>query len=1477
MKLTLPQQDVYFEQLLYPEDPIYNIGAKIAVHGTLDVDLLDSAYRALIEQHDAYRSVIVGKDQQAEIKFLDDHHAVLERVDFSDEPDANARANDYMNECFVRPFDLGAGTLLHTFVVVKVSDTLHYLFSMYHHIITDGWGTSLMFQRWVRNYNELKEFGSIQTEYPFTYSDFVVNDEEYQASEDFETDKAYWLDRFEELPQPLFEKLDPAGARNRSKRKVLMVNRAIYNQLEALAKEHRCSTFHVILAILFVYFSKKQNNHDFAIGLPVLNRGKSVFKKTVGLFMGVAALRMQLDLETTFVSLLQEIRQQLRQDYRHQRFPIGKLIQELKIFHEKDRLFNLSLSYEKQNYSDHFEGTQTTVVPMTHGAERVALAIYIREFDSEEDVKIDFDYHVNYFTDRSIQQVVRHFEQLMNEVLAAPDSQLSDLEYLTRTERTKLQGFNPAAQFLSADRTLLDYFTQQVEQQPDKIAVRDPLESYSYQRLDALSNLVARGIHEKFDQDSMVPVLMDRSANLIVTFLGVLKSGRAFIPLDPQFPSARLAFILEHSGAKTVVSTQAHTMGLRQDFDLLDVDALIYAETLAAEPMDLTEQSHAAYVIYTSGSTGLPKGVEIGHRSLLNFLLSMTETPGINSNDLLYSVTTQSFDISILEFFAPLLSGATVYVSDHATLSSPIHLLQDIELLKPTMVQGTPSFFQLLFNAGWTGISDLKVLCGGDLLSEALAGELLDTGAEVWNMYGPTETTIWSTIHKITNPREAAIIGKPIRNTRVYVLEDHRKLLPVGAIGTLYIAGDGLANGYLKNQQLTADKFIEDPFQEGTLMYDTGDLASWQSDGSLQFHGRSDNQVKVRGYRIELGEIETRMNEMEPIAEAVVVAHKPTGQDSLLVAYVIPEDTSLNVSQVIEQLAHQLPEYMIPQQILEVDAFPLTPNKKVDRKELSQRPLAFDSSEVRAAKPRNSMEARLAEFYQQVLELEQPPSVTDNFFALGGHSLKAVSLINLIEKEFGYVLPLRAVFEQVSVSQLAGYLNRQSSLRHRKIEVVPKQESYPLTAAQYPLWLGSQQQERSIAYNMCASYRVEGSLDEEQIHLGINQLIRRYEVLRTNFKEIDGSPRQVVRDPAELSFQVDHINVDHAEVRTAMEAYLHQEFNLGEDLLLRVGLITDASDAQYLVFVTHHIIMDGWSLEILMRELIRHFRGFGLEAFESLPDLPFQYKDYGAWMTAIAIQQKEKNIQFWEHYLEGYQWKTILPFDQAPSSNYPKGALYEFRWEPDLVSGIRELAQTNGTTLHSLLVSSLQTLLHLVTGEKDICIGTVNAGRNFVGADKQLGMFVKTLPVRSQNQDTSSFASLLTTTHKMLLQVDEHQDIPENILNALRLDILMVLQNPSSNYSKISLGPKLSLTSLPETIRYSRLPLLINFMETGAALSGTLSYAVPLYDGATIEWLMLKFELLLRVLLERPDITLEDINLDLEFEKEDTIDMSFNF
>ncbi|MFK7059254.1 amino acid adenylation domain-containing protein [Flavobacterium oreochromis] len=1466
MKLTLPQLDIYFEQLIYPEEAIYNIGAKISIEGILNFKVFENAYIELIKQHDAYRTYLKIESNQVDSIIVEEIRP-LEYIDFTEEIYEEESVLDFMQKEFKKPFDIENDKFLYRFVLIKVAENKHFLFSVYHHIITDGWGTSLMFTRLVKNYNEILELGEVTSEYPFTYQNFVEDDKKYFESPQFTTDKKYWVDKFSTLPESLFEKIDPANKTNISSREKLVLKRDTYNQLIDLAVKTKSSSFHIILSLLYTYFGKRYQKEFISIGLPVLNRSSTAFKKTVGLFMGVNPLVIEINQESTFAELVETTKIQLRQDYRYQRLPLGQLVKELGTFNEKERIFNMTLSYEKQDYSSHFQDTITKVVPLSHEAERVALALYIREFDANEDVEIDFDYHTNYFTESEIKKVVSHFQILLQNVLKNPDFKLKELEYISENERHQLvYDFNDTKVDYPKDKTIVELFEVQAAKTPDNVAVQDSLISFTYKELQFKSNAVATYLTSKFGLDKEpIGIIVNRSADLIVLLLGILKSGKSYIPIDPLLPKERIKYIIHQSNSRVLIIEDELLNDFKSTKESSDKVSLISKKEILEFEGNTSFNSNSikvedtAYIIYTSGSTGNPKGVEIRHKALCNFLVSIQKQLGIESQDTLFSVTTYSFDISILEFFVPLISGACVYVASKEVLGNIDALRETLTKVNPSIIQATPSFYQMLFNSDWEGNKKLKVLCGGDSLNESLAKQLLDSCQEVWNMYGPTETTIWSSCKKIEKPSDASNIGKPIANTQIYIVDANLNLLPSNTVGRIFIAGDGLAKGYYNNPDLTSERFIKNPFNQGTLMYEVGDLGKWNNEGEIEFLGRNDFQVKIRGFRIELGEIESKLQENKQIIQAVVDAKEINGQKYLVAYYTEKGESELDTTAVKSYLQERLPDYMVPNFFVKLMSIPLTPNGKVNRKAL---PEISEENIVKKAyiTPQTAIEAALVSIWQEILNIEEI-GITDNFFELGGHSLLAGKIVNEISKRLNKNLSLKYIFQNQTIQELAKSLEIVTA----ENIIIPKaslKAAYPITKDQESIWLATQMEDFSNAYNMYSIFTIKGIINYQSLENAINQVIEENEILRTNFIESQGEVLQSIHQ--KVDFKIDVHKIDKEELSKSITEFVSYEFNLNTDLLLKAAIFEVNDNEKYLVFLTHHIILDGISLELLLTKLISLYKT--KEVNTVIND--FQFKDYTEWV------RQEQNSKSFASFFNSKVTKTKALISNS-SLGYTKSKIKVF--DKEQYSNLKEISNTNKTSVFTVIVTAVNVVLSKILQQQEITLATIFSGRDHTDLESQIGMFVKTLPLQLNIDQESSLHQLFKICNDQLLLINENNNAPLQInLNQLT-DFMIVFQKGNKAMeNKINFGEFiLERNNVIKT--KSRFPIVFNFFENDT-LRCKIEYS-EVIEETYLQLILDKLEILIDLLGTSLSAEISSLDLTTIEEKKilDSVEIDFDF
>jgi len=780
----------------------------------------------------------------------------------------------------------------------------------------------------------------------------------------------------------------------------------------------------------------------------------------------------------------------------------------------------------------------------------------------------------------------------------------------------------------------------------------------------------------------------------------------------------------------------------------------------------------------------------------------------------------------------------------------------------------------MLYNVGWKGNTKLKILCGGDSLSNELAQKLYENSHELWNMYGPTETTIWSSCKKIGLPIEANNIGNPIHNTQIYILDKYLNLLPVGSIGGVYIGGDGLAQGYFKNKELTQNKFITNPFFPSQKIYSTGDIGKRKLNGEIEFLGRSDYQVKIRGYRIELEEVESVLNEIPEIKFSVVVAQKQEQQEALLIAYVVPEKEKINIEKVIEVLKIKLPNYMIPYTIIELESMPLTSNYKVDRKEILAKGVPVNKSK-KTKRKLTPLQKEIKKFYKAILK-KSNIDPNENFFSLGGHSLNAVKLINLINKKLKYQITLKDVFNYPTIKELSIFLETKSESEEIIIYPIKKQEFYDVTPSQYYIWLASQNEQKSIAYNMCSVYTIDGKLDKFLLKDVFVEIIDKYEILRTVFLSINGVLKQKINLTREIDFFIEEFFVPANKLEQSIYGFLNSVFKLDEDLLLKIALI-QSEENTYLVFKTHHIIADGWSLEILIGEIINRYKL--KRSKNTLKKLPFQFKDYAHWyINKQTTVYNNNNDTFWKSYMKGYKWKNSIEKDYNEKEENFDGNSVRAIFNTITSSQLIKYTKENNISEHSFIIGVLTILMHKLYNYNDICFGTVNSGRSSSLLEKQIGMFVKTLPFRVRIKGNEIIENILKRVHEDLLLIDKHQDIPVEIQNELRLDMLVVLENPTFSYDEIRINKTLIFKEYPTNIMHSRLPILLTVAIHNKNVEVKIDYNTSYYDITTVELLALRLENLMSKILKNNASNIQELTVFLKEEQQHrSIDINFDF
>ncbi len=1037
---SFAQQRLWFLDKLEPGQNAYNVPLAIRFRGKLQPDVLERSIQELIARHETLRTTLSEDENGNPVQIVTSRQNFsLPTVDLSTSP-ASLREDEARGKIIEQaraPFDLQHGPLFRASLLRLNADD-HILSFIFHHSIVDGWSMSILIREIASVYEALLLDRPVSLpELSLQYGDYATWHQDWLKGERVQTLLTYWKKQLEGAPAVLELPADltrPAMQSFAGGQESVLLPATLEQSLTELSRKQSATLFMTLLAAFDVLLSRYTGQEDIVVGSPISGRTRAELEGIVGLFVNTLVFRNNLSGNPTFRELLNRVRETTLQAQAHQELPFEKLVEELKPERDLSRNPVIQVFFSFDSVPKNDKNTMGDIALSSfRGAEGLTAKfdIALNAAVTREGMRLGFTYNVDLFHSSTIQRMLSQLTVLLQELATNPDRRLSDLPLLSAAERQQLLvAFNRTVQDYPGHACVHQLFEQQVQRTPHAVAATDNKDRWTYNELNQRANQIARMLRRQgVGPETRVGICLDRSLNMLAAVLGTLKAGAAYIPLDPSYPKDRILFVMQDSGMQVLLTQSSLAPNLPSNVGRIicvDTDKRAIASEESSNPATEVTPRNLAYMIYTSGSTGKPKGVQIEHRSVVNFLASMQREPGFKATDVLLAVTTLSFDIAGLELYLPLIAGAKVVIATREQAIDGTQLIRLMRQHKVTVMQATPATWRVLLDAGWQGDPTLKVLCGGEALPRSLAERLLPLCGELWNMYGPTETTIWSSVYRVTDFNwTAAPIGHPIANTQMYVLDKNAQPALIGVAGELFIGGDGVARGYWNRPELTAQKFIPDPFSQtpGDRLYCTGDLARYLPDGNLQYLSRIDNQVKVRGFRIELGEIESVLARHSSVQQVAVTVREDVPGDQRIVAYIVPSPgTQADPSALRSYLKTFLPDYMVPTAFVVLARLPLTPNGKVDRKALP----APEYSAVVGDRvpPRNDAERIIASVWEKVLGISEV-GVTDNFFEIGGHSLLAVRLMSEIQKTTGKVLPLASLFQGATVETLARLLQQE--------------------------------------------------------------------------------------------------------------------------------------------------------------------------------------------------------------------------------------------------------------------------------------------------------------------------------------------------------------------------------------------------------------------------------------------------------------------
>ncbi|PPA82420.1 non-ribosomal peptide synthetase [Brevibacillus laterosporus] len=1440
----------------------YNMPILLEIEGALDRENVRQTLKKLIERHESMRTSFHMIDETLLQKVHDDVAWEMEEMEASEE-EVYA-----LTKSFIRPFDLGQAPLFRA-GLIRVNSERHLLLLDMHHIISDGVSTSVLFQDFTQLYRG-RELPALRIQ----YKDFAVWQQGEAQLARLQEQEQYWLKQFSgsvpvlelptDFPRPAMQQFDGDVLD-------FELDQQVWQELHQLIVKEGCTAYMLLLAAYHVLLAKYSSQNDIVIGSPIAGRTNADLQSIIGMFVNTLAIRTQSEGTQTFREFLSTIKQLVLQAQSNADYPFEELVDKVNPSRDLSRqpLFDTIFVMQNMDITEvAIQGLSIITKDMEWKHSKFDLTWAAVE---KESLHFSVEYSTRLFKQETIERMAKHFAHLLNQVAKNPDLSLTDMELATDEEVYQLlEEFNNTEADYPSDKTIHQQFEQKVEENPDQIALLFKDREITYRQLNAKANQFARVLRKRGVQpDQAVGLITDRSIEMMIGILAILKAGGAYLPIDPTYPLERITYMLEDSQAQLLIVQEAAMIPEGYQGEVLLLAEECWMQEEASNLELINDAQDLAYVMYTSGSTGEPKGILTTHQNIIKTVINNGYIE-ITPRDCLLQLSNYAFDGSTFEIYGALLHGTTLVLAPKETVLNMNELARLIKKEQVTVSFMTTALFNTLVDLDITCFQSVrKVLFGGELASVKHVLKALDYLGEhrIINVYGPTESTVYATFYSVDHSmltKAAVPIGRPINNTKAYILNKDGQPQPIGVVGELCIGGEGLARGYLNRPELTAERFVDNPFLVGERMYRTGDMARFLPDGNIEYIGRMDEQVKIRGHRIELGEIEKSLLEYPPISEAVLVAKRDEQGHSYLCAYVVSKD-QWTVGQVRQHLLEALPEYMVPSYFVELEKLPLTSNGKVDKRALPEPDRVITNEYVAAV---NETEEKLVQFFQEILAVERV-GTQDTFFELGGHSLKAMMLVSRIHKELKIEVPLKEVFARQTVKELAAYIRQAEQSDYSEIQPAMEQEYYPVSNAQRRMYVVQQMRDvETTGYNMPFYFEMEGALEVEKLSLALKKLIERHESLRTSFHMVDDELMQKVH--AEVAWEMEMIHAVEEEVQQLTDSFM-RPFDLAKAPLFRAGLIQINPKRHLLMLDMHHIISDGVSMNVLFQDITQLYQGI------ELSPLKIQYKDFAVWQQGMAqVVRFQEQERYWLNQFSG-----DLPILEMVT-DYPRPAIQQFdgdSWsfeiDAKVLESIKQLSAEQGTTLYMTLLAIYQILLSKYTRQDDIIVGTPIAGRPHADTESIVGMFVNTLALRSQPKEEQSFLSYLSEVKENVLQAYANADYPfEELVEKLHLqrdmsrhplfDTMFVLQNMDMSDINIS-GLKLHSRDLNwKNAKFDMTWMIAE--QTNLYIS--VEYSTNLFKRETIQRLEKHFTYLVEQVAKHPDFLLKDFELTTDEEKQ---------
>ncbi len=1495
--LSPMQQGMLFHTLMDAEGGAYFEQTTFKIRGNFKEEVFLQAVEKIIQRHGILRTGFVYKKLEQQLQVV--HKSVELPVQKFDWRDLSTEEREEKFKAFLiqdkkTGFNLSKAPLIRV-TIIRFSDDIWQAVWSNHHLLLDGWSLPLLLKELFLFYEALVNEKDIHLPPARQYRDYIL----WQQKQDMQKAQAFWQKLLQgfDSPTPLTVKNFnvPADAGNTYDKQTLPLSAGLTEKLQAIARKNQLTLNTLVQGVWAILLARYAGQDDVVFGATVSGRPPELegVESIPGLFINTLPIRVQLSDEETAIAMLKKIQSDAVAIREYEYSPLAEvqtwsdipgqtpLFESIVIFEN----YPVDQSMNQQKSSLEFFDVQSferTNYPITV----VAAA--------RDVLVLELAYEAKLFSPQIIEQMLAQMKGMLEHTAADPQIPLGTLPLLSPDEIKKMTvEWNQVKSDFPQDICVHQLLEQQVEKYPQATALQFGDEKMTYEAFNRNVNQMARYLDNKgVKTEDRVAIFLERSFDLIISLFAVMKAGSAYVPLDPTYPDDRINYILEDCGAECIITQNDLAARINQaglTIINLDTEKEAIAAEAADNPENRTDPQNLAYIIYTSGSTGKPKGTLLPHYGAINTGLALGRHFKVLHGKSILQFASIGFDASVAEILAALLNGATLHLVSRETILSESELPQLLREQKISTIILPPSVLSILDNRD---MPDLQVVGSA---GEACSAEVVarwSPGRDFVNGYGPTEVTVCGSLYHHdhrTDVRRSVPIGRPMENVKLYVLDEALRPQPVGVPGELHISGAGLARGYLNRPDLSAEKFIPDPFcgEAGARMYKTGDLVRYLPDGMLEFVGRIDFQIKIRGFRIELGEIESVLNAHPAIRDAVVIARQDNGESQILVGYYIAnEQQEIDPADLVDYLSGQLPDYMIPSAFIKMEAFPLTSSGKVNRRALPA-PEAADLERIGTfVAPRNQVEEILAGIWRRILKTDKI-GVTDNFFNIGGHSLLATQLISRIRDAFEVDFPLQKFFETPTIEALAMEIEklkiRDEALVAPPLEPTEHEGKAPVSFAQQRLWFLDLLAPGGSFYNIPTAIRLKGKLDIPVLESCINEIIRRHETLRTTFANVDGDPLQVIKPELTVSIPVEDLSKTPESERGSKARALAvgeagQSFNLEKGPLFRIKLIKLDSDDHVALFTLHHIISDGWSMGVLVQEVAALYEAFVNEQESPLPDLPVQYADFAVWQRNwLQGEVLDKQMDFWKNEIGTNPPVLDLPTDYPrPSMQTFEGRTIEAQMPKTLSDGLVNLSQKEGVTLFMTLLAAFQTLMHRYSGQDTVLVGSPIANRTHSETEKLIGFFVNTLVLKADFSENPGFRSLLKQVRQRTLSAYAHQDLPfEQLVEVLQPDrdmshapifqVAFILQN--APFDRMEL-PGVTIHPFGGENKTAKYDLSLYCIEAEDGIRLSFEYNTDLFKKETIERMIGHYRNLLEQALADMKKPLDNLRYLAEAERE---------